>query len=205
MGLRNSGQERHENDWYVEPRWTVEALADAENIHGHNDFRSVWDPACGRGTIPGVFRNRRCDVLATDIVSRGCDPFGGVHDFLGGERYAPRIDWIITNPPYNNALEFATKALEYKCNVAILVPLTFLASQRRKAELFDKNPPTKVWIFSQRPSMPPGHVLEEMEARGEKPKGGSTDYCWIVWRRDTIAGPLSPTLGWLTKPAALEV
>jgi hypothetical protein len=47
-----------------------------------------------------------------------------------------------------------------------------------------------VWLLTPRPSMPPGEVI----ARGEKPGGGKTDFCWLVFDR-THSGP--PELRWL--------
>jgi hypothetical protein len=51
-------------------------------------------------------------------------------------------------------------------------------------------PLAKIYLLTPRPSMPPGDMI----ARGEKPGGGKTDFCWLVFDR-TYIGP--PTLRWL--------
>ncbi len=66
---------RHDMDFYVEPRWVVDALLDAEEIPG-----PAWDPACGSGTIPRALRERGVSCRASDAADRGA---GDVHDFLG--------------------------------------------------------------------------------------------------------------------------
>ncbi len=85
---------------------------------------------------------------------------------------------MVFNPPYKIAEQFISRALAYTRHagrVAAIVNLKFLASQGRRDRLYHKIPPTEVLICSQRPSMPPG-------GSGVVAKGGTADYCWIIWR-----------------------
>lgn len=159
---------RHAEDWYVEPGWTWDVLFDKVPFVG-----SALDPACGGGTGLDALRRHGFDPLGSDIVDRGCGAH--IHDFLEPD-YPLLADNVITNPPYKLAEAFAERALEIGAkSVALLVPLPFLASQRRHA-LFARTPVATVVILSRRPSMPPGgNVIEA--------KGGKEDYAWIVWRR----------------------
>lgn len=173
--------ERADSDWYVEPRWCVEQMADAVDFDG----ALIWDPACGGGTITDVFSGRGYEVVGTDIVNRGAVHFRQNHDFLSGGfpvpwSHAGRLS-IVTNPPFRLAEQFVRQALRLADHrVAILQQLSFLASRQRHA-LFSDFPPSDVLICSRRPSMPPGHMIAEM---GDKAfKNGTADFCWIVWTR----------------------
>ncbi|MDQ2762683.1 MAG: hypothetical protein M3Y22_04090 [Pseudomonadota bacterium] len=174
--------ERAANDWYVEPRWCVEALADVMPLV---DGSYVWDPCCGGGTIPSVFADRlgQHRVIATDIVNRGYLHFAEEWDAIKFGTPASvmpgmRVN-IVTNPPFKLAERIVRRALALADHrVAILQGLQFLASAGRHA-LFTEFPPSEVLILSRRPSMPPGHLIAEM---GDKAfKGGVTDFCWIIW------------------------
>ena len=184
QNYRSTDYERADKDWYVEPHWCVEALADAMHIVPGS---YVWDPCCGGGTIPEVFGKRigHDNVRATDLVDRGFGQFDEAFDFLsfGFPLCIPangRIN-IVMNPPFRQAEAFVRKALmvaDY--SVAIVQQLSFLASKGRHA-LFLEHPPEQVLVMSRRPSMPPGHLVSEM---GDKAfKGGTSDFCWIVWNK----------------------
>lgn len=176
--------QRAEHDWYVEPRWCVEALADAMPIV---EGSYVWDPCCGGGTIPTVFAERLGQhmIIASDIVDRGYPHFDETYDVLAGGiphhiRPGMRINAVL-NPPFKQAEAIVRKLLpliDYR--LAILQQLPFLASRGRQ-KLFVDFPPSDILILSQRPSMPPGHLVAEMGDRAFK--GGTSDFCWIVWTR----------------------
>lgn len=185
--------EQAEDGWYVEPRWCVEQMADAVDFDG----ALIWDPACGGGTITKVFAERGLEVIGTDIVNRGAAHFRQNHDFLTGGfpvpwPHAGRLS-IVTNPPFHLAEQFVRTALRLADHrVVIVQQLSFLASRRRHV-LFSEFPPSDVLICSQRPSMPPGKKIAEMG--GKAFKGGSADFCWIVWTRPHDR---EPRLRWLT-------
>ena len=190
----NTLYERHDRDWYVEPAWCAELLIRAEPFEG-----SVWDPACGKGNAIKAFHKRGHDVHATDIVRRGCWLQRDCYDFLShplpgpGEPVPLIPDNIVCNPPYRLTEAFIYRALCLaRAKVAMLTNLRFLASQRRH-RLFNETPVRRVHIFSTRPSMPPGQLLESGERAAE---GGSQDYCWIVWEQG-YAG--APAINWLIR------
>lgn len=165
---------RQAEDWYVEPAWCWDVLFSKVRFSGR-----ILDPACGGGTGLAACREHGFDVIGSDIVDRGCGVC--VHDFLAPD-YPLRAINVICNPPYKLATEFALQALAIGArSVALLVPLPFLASQRRQA-LFMDLPLSCVVILSKRPSMPPG-------GEAVKARGGKEDYCWVVWQRGPIAAP----------------
>lgn len=194
--FRSTNYERAADEWYVEPRWCVEQLLDAIDFCG--DW--IWDPCCGGGTIPDAMRAKGHNfVLASDIVDRGYHRFDGVHDATAEGcpsfvKPGMRLS-IATNPPFKIAETLVRRWLPLvDRRLAILQSLQFLAS-RGRYRLFTEFPPSEVLVLSQRPSMPPGHLISEM---GDKAfKGGTTDFCWIVWTkphdRETRVRWLEPT------------
>lgn len=177
---RSSGYERNANDWYVEPRRAIDGLLDVETFDGG----VVHDPACGSGNIPIACAARGYMVHGSDLVCRGYGT-GGV-DFLSGMT-AP-VGSIVTNPPFNLAVDFALQGLRVaKHKVCILQRTTWLEGERRYQALFSKGHLMRVWQFRSRISMPPGGT--DVPA-----SGGSVSYSWFVFSREH-SGPF--TGGWL--------
>ena len=185
-----STYDRESDDWYVEPRWSVDLLLD------HVDFSpGAYDPACGLGTIPEALKARGLESAGSDITDRSQGRYR-VRDFLGP---VSRPDWwpnIITNPPYAKCVQFIERGLHELRpggRMALLVPLKFLASQQRY-ELLSGAETEQVLVLSKRPSIPPGRLLVE---KGEAVRrGGSVDFCWLVFRKGgSGSGP--PSILWL--------
>jgi hypothetical protein len=110
-------------------------------------------------------------VAASDCRDYGF-PDAIVHDFLFG--VATDADWIITNPPFRLAEQFATHALEIaEVGVALLVRTAFLESATRYDSLFSKTPPHYILQFVERLPMVKGRVDEDASS--------ATAYCWLVW------------------------
>jgi hypothetical protein len=170
---RGSGYARNAHDWYVEPPHAVRALLDAEPIEGR-----VWDPACGRGTIPRVIEERGIDGFGTDLVDRGFG--GGGIDFM--RHSPPLMDNIICNPPYKIINAWIDRALKLTTRkVAIFAPLTFLEGIKRGA-WFPTTPLSRVLVFSWRVNCPSGELAPDFDAPIEAwDKGTSKAYAWFIW------------------------
>lgn len=176
--MRDSGYDRAERDWYVEPAWLVDALAEVEPLSG-----VIWDPACGGGNIPKTLSARGLNAYGSDIADRGY----GVkyNDFF--EWRGPNDCSFVSNPPYGVLQQFIEHALKITTGkVCILARLAFLEGQARKP-FFQSTPLARVWVSSRRASMPPGGT-------DIKASGGTIAYAWFVWVPGHV-GP--PTLGWL--------
>ena len=174
--MRASGYDRVANDWYVEPRWAIDALLDAEPISG-----LCWDPSCGGGNIPEAIKARGLPCLATDIADRG---YGQVGSFFN---LSERVDNIISNPPYGVISDYLARALRLADHkVILLARLAFLEGKARR-KMFAETPLARVWVSSRRMSMPPG--LSDIEA-----KGGAIAYAWFVWEAGYTG---KPVLGWI--------
>lgn len=172
MGERHPNFPRAEDDWYVEPSWCPEDLF--RRVYFHEAF-PVHDPCAGRGTVVDAAIEAGLQATGSDKVDRGRG--FTIEDFLDT---GPRATHIVTNPPYRLGQVLAEHAIETRPRgaiIAFLVQSKFLHSQRRH-ELMSKA--SQVILYSKRPSIPPGTFLEEHGEAGRK--GGSIDFCWVVWR-----------------------
>lgn len=175
--MRDSGYDRVANDWYVEPRWLVDALLDVEPLSGVS-----WDPSCGGGNIPKALLARGLFCSGSDIADRG---FGETNLDFFDSYYA--ADNIVSNPPYGVIEPYIRRALAKTTGkVCILARLALLEGQKRKA-LFKETPLARVWVSSRRASMPPG-------GSDVKASGGAIAYAWFCWDH-AHRGPA--TIGWI--------
>ena len=70
--------------------------------------------------------------------------YGAVRDYLDAPyATADTVDWVITNPPFRLAEDFAHRSLVVaRQGVAVLVRTVFIESVGRYRGLFEKTPPT---------------------------------------------------------------
>jgi hypothetical protein len=181
-------------DFFPTPPWATRALMERLAEEHDLGLSCAWEPACGEGDMARVLEEYFAGVRATDIVDRGWPGQAGTFDFIGGDaRLAAdaamgfRADWIITNPPFNAAAEFARQALKRaRVGVALLVKQQFLEGVGRFEDLFFRRPPAAVWQFAERVPM----VAGRLDAQASTNQG----YCWVVWR---IGAPRETRMGWL--------
>jgi hypothetical protein len=182
-----SGRERAEGDFYIEPRWLVDALLEVEPFDG-----TILDPFCGSGNIVGTCLQRGLSATGSDLYDRG---FGQRRDAFDIVR---PLDNVVANPPFALIEQVIRHFLPLvRRKLVLLARLNILEGQDRRA-LFDESPPARVWVSSRRASIPPGdlaHPRDRFGAMDPLPStGGSTAYCWTVWDH-AYRGPT--TLGWL--------
>jgi hypothetical protein len=159
------------DDFYPTPAWATHALMLNEKFEG-----LIWEPACGDGAMSKVIKKYNENVLSTDLNNQGYGTYGYNFIDLPDEFKDDRSDNIITNPPYNIANDFVKKALEVADKkVAMLLRLAYLEGQERYDTLYSVQPPTRVWVFSERITF---------YKKGATKKGsGTTAYGWFVWDR----------------------
>ncbi len=163
--IQGDNGEREKNDFYPTPSIATEELLKRIRLDG-----VVWEPACGDGAISKILeRELGYEIKSTDLVDRGYG-IGGV-DFL---KEFDDVDWIITNPPYSLATEFAKHSLECARNVALLLKIQFLEGKNRYS-FFKENPPKEVHVFSYRLNINKNGVSQK----------NSTMFCfaWFIWER----------------------
>ncbi len=154
-------------DYFPTPAWATYALIDNEKFSG-----DIWESACGDGAMSRVLDKTGCPVFSSDLHNRGFGDIGV--DFLTAHR---RADNIVTNPPYNSAEGFVAAGVQKaKQKFALLLRLAFLEGANRANTIFARNPPSRVWVFSERITFYPAGAVQ---------KGtGTTAYAWFVWDKN---------------------
>jgi hypothetical protein len=151
-------------DFFPTPAWATHALIDNERFSG-----DIWESACGDGAMSRVLDKTGCPIFSSDLHNRGFGDAGV--DFLKAPR---RAENIVTNPPYNSAEGFVAAGVQKaKQKFALLLRLAFLEGANRANTIFARNPPSRVWVFSERITFYPAGAVQ---------KGtGTTAYAWFVW------------------------
>ncbi len=160
-------------DLFPTPPWATRALL--EHVVPFAEGR-CWEPASGLGHMAAVLRERFDEVWRSDVHDYG--GLNAVGSFVGeGADVAaapnPSPDWIITNPPFVLALDFALRALVEAPDVALLVRTAWLEGGARYERLFRDRPPSVVAQFCERVPM--------VKGRWDPEASTATAYCWIVW------------------------
>lgn len=167
-------------DDFPTPAWSTRALI--EHVIGPETVRSMtcWEPAANRGGMVRPLHEYFREVVGTDVHDYGAG-FPVVDFLFPGD---PRtVDWIITNPPFRLAEQFALKAIATATvGVALLVRTQFLEGRGRFERLFSQYPPAVVAQFVERAPMVKGRLDREAST--------ATAYAWVLWRcRATLTTP----------------
>ncbi len=161
-------------DYFPTPPWATRALCEELKSRFFWTFSdSAWEPACGAGDMARPMGEYFPRVYASDVADLG---YGEVRDFLFP---GPRVDadWIITNPPFRLAEQFALTAIDLaREGVALFVRTAFLEGIGRHERLFSRFPPSDVYQFTERVPIHKGRLVENGST--------ATAYCWVVWRRE---------------------
>lgn len=175
MSQRLSGYARQELDFYATPAWVTEALVGSIVARPG----TIWEPAAGEGHMVRVLQDRFM-VLATDVQH-------GV-DFLKTEVLPDAsIRGIITNPPYERAVEFCEHALKLTKPVggfvAMLLRVDF-DSGRTRSYLFAGNPAwSKKVVLTKR-------IVWFVDEETGKPKASpSYNHAWFIWNHGHFGPP----------------
>lgn len=152
---------------------------------GPDRWPCAWEPACGAGHMSVVLEEFCAPMIATDVFDyaqgdRARWPAGcwQTLDFLDPTASYPVVDWIITNPPFRTAVEFALLGLERaREGVALLVRTQWLESVGRYDRLFKDRPPSIFAPFVERVPM--------VKGRWDPTASTATSYAWFVWVKGT--------------------
>lgn len=166
-------------DYYPTPPWATRAFM-REVMEAHlypQDFLNIWEPACGEGHMLHVLAEFAGHVRGSDVHDYGkgfeIGSFTGVGLDVIPRR--PECDWIITNPPFNLALEFVLRALtETNFGVALLLRSAWSEGEARHKHLFGHWPPSEIVQYSERVPMVAGRYDPEAQS--------ATAYSWFIWR-----------------------
>jgi len=178
---------RSDRDYFPTPPWATRALCDALDARGLIKGHDVWEPACGEGYMALPLGEYFDQVRATDIAD--CtDAFteqSEVSDFLldwPNPDSEPVADWIITNPPFNQALDFFEAAFRRaSVGVAFFVKQQFLEGVRRHREIYARRPPAMIFQFAERVPLVKGRIDPDVST--------NQSYIWIVWLKGKFGVP----------------
>ena len=140
---------------------------------------SVWEPACNRGYMAKPLTEYFDRWHFSDIHDYGWNGQNRVVDFLypgsEGDVGPGEPDWIITNPPFRLAAQFAHRCVQVgpRMGFALLTRIAFLEGVGRYEELFSVAPPNVVAQFTERVPM--------VKGRHDPEASTATAYCWLVW------------------------
>lgn len=167
-------------DDFPTPPWATRGLLE-HVLEDKAAFRAMTclEPACGAGHMAKVLKEYFGEVLAADAYYYG---YGPIRDFLTFPYETDAVDWVITNPPFRLAEEFALRALRVaRKGVALLARSVFLESIGRYENIFAHSPPTKFAQFVERVPMVKGRLDDRATT--------ATGYAWLVWERDATQLP----------------
>lgn len=165
---------RRQDDFYATPAWQTRALL--ARLRPFSSLERVIEPAAGDGAIVRELTAQSVTVVTNDIVVR--EPM--LPDFLLDARQratwsafaqAGRIDYVLTNLPFDVSFEIAQHAYEYaNLAVILLLRLSWLEPTEDRGPWLCGHPPTSVIVM-------PRH-----DYRGN----GATDSvtsAWMVWEK----------------------
>ena len=167
IGGASPEHKRAASDFYPTPPECTMAMM---NVFGNMMAGPVWEPACGDGAISKVLIQRNHEVHSTDLRTDSGYGIGGIDALT----HTPEmhIGSVITNPPFNLAVEFIWRLRAMRVPFALLLKSTFWHAMSR-ADLFDSTGPQAVCPMLWRPNFAPD--------RGNSP---TMDVCWTVWGAD---------------------
>lgn len=170
MGAANNAKmERENSDFYATDPKAIRLLLDIEKFNNN-----IWECACGKGHLAEELINRGYNVKSTDLIDRGYGT-GGINFLECSDKFNGDI---LTNPPYKNAKEFVEKALNLipvGNKVIMFLKMQFLEGKARK-ELFETNPPKKIYISSSRLNCARNGEFEIY-------KNSAIAYVWFIWEK----------------------
>lgn len=179
MSAKNRGAVKpapNENEFFCTPAWCVRAI-----LPQLPKRCRYLDVGCGTGEIGAVVALEGtpgglvCGIEIDDGLANQARDIGLVVE-TGDFLKVPTNEWndtqvVIANPPFSRAQEFVEKALELVTpnmgTVAMLLPMGFLASQKRVQ--FHKKHPSDCFVLSERPSFT------------RNGRTDAIDYAWFLW------------------------
>lgn len=166
-------------DFFPTPPWATRAFLQDVLLQefASHCFGSVWEPAAGAGHMAHVLGEVFPRVIASDVEDYGAGfeigSFTGQGPDVVGNR---RCDWVITNPPFNLAVEFAERAQRVaSVGFALLLRTSWMEGAERYERLFSATPPRLIAQYCERVPMVAG--------RWDPGAASATSYAWFVWHQ----------------------
>ena len=178
---RSESRDSHIADYYVTPPEDIKTFLDAF-LSNHPEIKlstmTILDP-CAWGddthpmSYPSVLESYHPKQLITNDIRE--DSLAEFHyDVLTRQPQRPMCNIVITNPPFNLALDIIKKSFEFTVDwgyVIMLLRLNFFGSKARKA-FFDQHMPIETYVHHKRISFAKGAT-------------DSIEYMHCVWKKGT--------------------
>ncbi|ADY54684.1 hypothetical protein Sgly_0318 [Syntrophobotulus glycolicus DSM 8271] len=131
----------------------------------------IWEPACGKGHMAETMKAVGYHVISSDLNDFGYGMTG--MDYLSTEiAWHDMIDWIITNPPFSQSVEFIKQGIHNRKPFALLLKSQYWHSKSRM-DLFNQFRPRAVLPLTWRPDF----------LFGQKSGAPTMECYWTVWDR----------------------
>lgn len=177
---RSLVRNEHVADYYVTPIEKIEEfiLNFEQSEHIFKEKSLILDPCAGGDkehpmSYPTAIRNIYGNDMKIGTIDIREDSLADIKADYLSYNFTIKPDIIITNPPFNKAIEIIQKALndvEYGGYVIMLLRLNFFGSDARFA-FFKTNPPKYCYIHHKRMSFT------------EDKKTDSIEYCHMIWQK----------------------
>lgn len=196
MATANTKRDEKKNsaDLYSTPKEALDAIKELLIRDVHTQYKDevyILEPCAGVGAISDWLIdnmvNFNVSLHDNELHNYG---YKAVYreDFLADVNVIGEYDIIVTNPPYNKAVDFVLKGFEHAPVQWHFLRLSFLEGQERYEKLMSLGKLTDVYIFTYRVSCTKGVDRE--------PSANSVCYAWYRFDRNYNG---LPTLHWLTK------
>lgn len=180
---RSNARDSHVADYYVTPLNAINDFIEATKKHkpeilSNIDSKIVLDPCAGGDaandmSYPVCLRSAGVKKLITIDIRE--DSLADIKKDYLAINAKDKFDIIITNPPFNIALDIIKKSLDDVKEgglVIMLLRLNFYGSEKRRP-FFEKNMPNWAFVHSKRIGFVPG----------DKSKTDSIEYMHAVWKK----------------------
>lgn len=175
MSSTNRGRNKVDFSYYITPIPTIEHFINIWNKEHHINNLSILDPCCGGDSnnkasyleVLNKFKYKKLDSI--DIRE---DSHANIKTNFLTYNVEEKYDLIISNPPFDYAMEFINKGLSLITDGGYLIyflRLNFFGSKSRN-EFFKKRMPEFCYVHPNRPKFIPG--LNQTD---------SIEYAHFVW------------------------
>lgn len=181
-GFQNRTSPRSGIEDFPTPKWATRAFLEHIILPWVERYdsapkraaKTVWEPCANRHYMADVLKEYFPVVHTSDVADYGVGD--EICDFLTTTQAIPCTDMIITNPPFNKAIDFVEHWLSlpnrpsYLC---LLLRTSWLEGKDRYARIFSKIPPFIVAPYVERVAM--------VQGRLDRKAATAMPYAWFCW------------------------